>query len=313
MVIDANGFTVPYQRIDSSKLIFMLNIKSATAKRYTFKSTDLEIKFDTVVRCFRNEAGDVFWENDKAIYRMHGSNVKGPGGGIDYIAKKHGAFLDKDSITSNDSFNEGNTLGCGGVAPYNNGHLIRYGNFEKMELLDSGPIYLRMRFSFPEFDLEGHKVHEERTISMVAGQIFSKIECSFIGVDSSMSVSLAYGIPYKDVKGCPVDSAQASNNYYSMSTLQGKGTMCYAENFCGKNIGTTYSAVITGKRGSYNVVEADGHSLITEQYDISEPFVYYQGATTSVAGMNFLMWQDFATDFSNHVKSQLTITSYESE
>lgn len=298
LITDANGFVVPYQKIDSGKIVMMLDIPAAEGKKYTFQATKMQLDFPNQLFCKELKNGDVIWGNKSSAFYMHSSKIQGVGGGVGFAPGGKSEYV------------LSNSLGCGGIAPYYGSHLIRYGNFIKMELIDSGPVLLRMRFTFPEVEIKGHKVHEERTISAYPNVNYCKVESRFIGIDT---LDVAICIPYKDENGVPVNSELEANNRFHPVTQIGKGYMCYAEEGSSYEHGTIFTAVIHGERLKCREVSVDGHMAIVSQMLSEKPFVYYLVGASSFTGMNYQRWANYIESTSFQVRNSIRPEYYDVE
>jgi len=301
MIIDANGFTVPYQFADSGKVVFMLDIPSGEGKKYTFKATKLKMDFHGPLYYSCLDNGDVCWGNNMCSFFMHSDKVEGNGAGFGFApdGPGKGGYLFRHS------------LGCGGIAPYKENHLVRYGNFTKMELLDSGPVLLRMRFTFPDFHLDGKRVHEERTISINPNVRFCKVESHFVGCDGPIPIAIC--IPFKGEDGLPVDSERESNKRFVPVVQAGRGYMCYAEEGSNDKHGTVFTAVMLANRSRCRQQSMDGHMAIISETDSGGRFDYCIAGASSFNGMNYSMWSSLVESYCTHVRTAFSPTSYDVE
>lgn len=300
LITDANGFTVPYQKTDSGTVVFMVNIPPAESKKYTIEATKQHPDFPSPLYCRTLDNGDVVWGNGLCSFFMHSAKVPGDGAGFGFApdGPGKGGYLFRHS------------LGCGGLAPLSKNHLLRYGNFTKMELIDSGPVLLRMRFSFPEFQFNGRKVHEERTVSIFPNVRYSKVESRFVGTDSMF---VAICLPYKGENGLPVPTLLEANKRFAPIVQLGRGYMCYAENGTSDMHGTIFTAVIFPERLQYRNMDVDGHQAVVSKLDSDGCFVYYIAGASSLTGMNYQMWTSLVESSAGQLRADLQPTSYDVE
>lgn len=167
---------------------------------------------------YKHRLDDFAWENGSAIWRAYGPKLQSIGEksyGYDVWTKNTSEMLmdarylqdsimearcdslydlgldDKaDSLklvmsyhydhgTGLDCYSVGSTLGCGAPALMMNDSLLMPWCYESYEILEQTPEHVAFRLTYPQFELEGMTLQENRVISVDAGTRFCKSDVTF--------------------------------------------------------------------------------------------------------------------------------------
>lgn len=206
-VFDAEGKEIPSQVTYDGLLIFQPRLGAGESKTFTIRrSKPAEYERRTFGRAYPERYDDFAWENDRVAFRIYGPALKpidGPSNGIDaWYKRTDKLILDKwyaDDLAGRGSYHSdrgeglddykvGRTLGAGAMAPIVGDELILGENYERAELLESGPL----RTTFKLWYADG----ETRTISLDAGSQLTKIVQEY-GTDNPPTL-VAAGFPMGD-------------------------------------------------------------------------------------------------------------------
>ncbi len=207
IVLDSLGAEIPSQVTFDGKLIFQPRLDAGQSKTFTIRRGEpAEYVRRTFGRAYPERYDDFAWENDRVAFRIYGPALKpvdGPSNGIDaWYKRTEGMILDKwyaDDLAGRatyhndhgeglDDYKVGRSLGAGAMAPIVGDSLVLGENYERAELLESGPL----RTTFKLWYADG----ETRTISLDAGSRLTKIVQEYAPANAPDSV--AAGFPIRD-------------------------------------------------------------------------------------------------------------------
>jgi hypothetical protein len=186
VVYDEAGIEIPSQVTYDGKLVFQPRLGAGESKTFTVrKGKPAEYARRTFGRAYPERYDDFAWENDRVAFRIYGPALKpvdGPSNGLDIWYKRTDKLILDDWYADDiagrasyhtdrgeglDDFQVGRTLGAGAMAPIVDDSLVLGENYERAELLESGPL----RTTFKLYYAGG----ETRTISLDAGSRLTKI------------------------------------------------------------------------------------------------------------------------------------------
>jgi hypothetical protein len=265
-------------------------------------------------RIFPERKDDFAWENDRGAYRVYGPALQKTGEksfGTDVWTKNTPELvLDQrywiedvvmmpeverlrqenrqrgDSLyrlnsyhhdhgRGSDVYQVGATLGCGAPALMVDDELVYPYCFADYQMLDMGPLRMRVQLNYNPTEVNGDTVTEHRIITIDKGSNFSKMTVWYDGI--SMPVEFATGVViHSDAKqgivlgkdylqyADPTDNVPVNNCQLFVATLFPNG------------VGETKFLPMKEKRGGN-----EGHAIgIVDNYT-GEPYTYYFGSAWS--------------------------------
>ena len=257
----------------------------------------------TTYCCFLPERDDDFaWENDKVANRMYGpaleyetitSGVDAWGKCVpypvvekfirDYIQRKIPYHYNHGE--GGDFYRVGNTLGCGGLAPFVNEKVRLPRNFSSWKILANGPIRSVFELTYATWKAGDYTVAETKRISIDLGSNMSRFECRYTAQEET--VPLAAGIILRDT---------------SDRTWTGDGTIAYwlPTDFITGMFGC---GVVFGSEYKPETVRADSHLLLTLNHKVDRPLVYYAGSCwdENAEFDSFEKWQQYLIEFRKRI------------
>lgn len=264
----------------------------------------------TTYCCFLPERKDDFaWENDKVANRMYGpaleyetitSGVDAWGKCVPYpvVEKFIRDYTLKDVPyhenhgEGGDFYKVGNTLGCGGMAPFVNEKVQLPRNFVGWKVLANGPIRSVFELTYEAWDAGEYEVSETKRISIDLGSHMSRFESRYAAQDGD-SIPLAAGIILRDT---------------SDQTWTADGTIAYwlPTDFVSGMMGC---GVVWGAEYKPELVGADSHLLLTLEQKVDTPVVYYAGSCwdENAEFDSFEKWQQYLAGFKSRIDNPVVI------
>ena len=264
----------------------------------------------TTYCCSLPERHDDFaWENDKVANRMYGpalefetitSGVDAWGKCVPYpVVEKFIRDYTQKEIPyhynhgeGGDFYKVGNTLGCGGLAPFVNGKVRLPRNFTDWKVLANGPIRSVFELSYQAWKAEGYTVGETKRISIDLGSNMSRFECLYTAQDADR-LPLAAGIVLRDTSDRTWTADGAIAYWLPTDFIEGMFG-------CGVVFGSDYKP---------GIINADGHLLLTLEQKVDAPVVYYAGSCwdENAEFDSFEKWQQYLADFKNRIDHPVSI------
>jgi len=280
------GQEVGYQLVfDKNKIvrsfIFQTDVKAKSTAIYEISNEKPSaVKFLTHARFVPERKDDFAWENDLAAYRMYGPALanENPSNGVDLwlkrtsdtvVSKRYRDELERgfsyhtDWGDGLDCYGVGHTLGCGGIAPYQNGKLFVGNHYDRFEIIENGPLRSTFTLHYDKVKVGDAIVSQKITISTIAGSILNKATVSYSG---KVPFQLAAGIILHDGKGLQHSNLKA-------------GVIAYAENAVSNAklaVGRNYAGVVIPCKVK-TIANQDNHLLMTANYKAESNFTYYFG------------------------------------
>ena len=195
---------------NKTKLLFQTSLAPNENKyfRITKQPEDFNkpvSEITTYCRFVPERNDDFAWENDKVAFRMYGPALEWETitCGIDVWAKcvptpvVDKFYKEKDYHKNygqgGDFYKVGNTLGCGGMAPLENGKIVLPRNFSQWKVIANGPIRSIFELTYKPWQVGGKTVSETKRISIDLGSNLNRIECLYNCPDSE-HLTVAAGI-----------------------------------------------------------------------------------------------------------------------
>ncbi len=200
----------------------------------------------------------------------------------------------KDHGEGGDFYKVGNTLGCGGAAPFVDGKIcLPAKNFKEWKIVANGPIRSIFELTYGPWQAVGQTVSETKRITLDLGSNLNKVEC-FYSSDDAQVIPVAAGIVLR--KSSHQIFTEAENIIAYWLPADGKN----GKMGCGVVYGTTTKA---------NVIEADGHLLMQTNHKLDKPFVYYSGSCWDKNNefKTFDKWQQYLKSFKKHIENPIHI------
>ncbi len=287
---------IPSQVTYDGKLIFQPRLGAGeSATFFIRKGKPKEYDRRTFGRAYPERYDDFAWENDRVAFRIYGPALKpidGPSNGIDaWYKRTDKLILDKwyaDDIAGRasyhrdngeglDDYKVGRTLGAGAMAPLANDTLVLGENYERAELLESGPL----RTTFKLWYAGG----ETRTISLDAGLRLTKIIQEYAPENAPDSVAA----------GFPIREGMSSKTYV------GKNYMLVTEPDTPFAKDVWLGLVMEGK---FDPLKSE-HLTIVSPY--TGPVTYYTGYGWGKAGMAQEDFLEYLMRFTRELEEPLEI------
>lgn len=302
------------QSLDS-QLLFQTDLAPGQKKTFWImpKPDDLSIPTSekiTYCRFVPERKDDFVWENDKVCNRMYGPALEYetitcgidawgkcvPYPVFDKIIKAYNE--EKISYHENhgeggDFFKVGNTLGCGGMAPFiNNKVCLSPHNFKQWKVIANGPIRSIFELSYQPWQAGPYTISERKRISIDLGSNFTRVECHYDSEDTK-NLPLAAGIILRDSSD-KVWSADQMIAYWLPAD---------------SNAGNMGCSVIFSDKYQTKRVESDSHLLLTLNHDISKPIVYYAGSCwdENDAFSTYEKWQMYLKNFKKSLETPVNV------
>jgi len=264
----------------------------------------------TYCRFIPERKDDFGWENDKVAFRVYGpaledetitSGIDAWGKCVPYpvIDKFIRDYNEKqipyhyDHGEGGDFYKVGNTLGCGGLAPFVDGKVcLPSHNFAAWKILGNGPIRSVFELTYRPWQAGPYAVSEVKRISIDLGSQMSRIECTYT-CSQTDTLPLAAGIVLRETSRQTWTAPQSIA--YWLPTDFIKGFMG-----CG---------VVFGAEWDVKPLEADGHLLLTLQHKIDKPVVYYAGSCwdKNEEFNTFEKWQQYLKVFKQRLDHPVAI------
>lgn len=297
---------------DSSELLFQTNFTPGEKKYFRImKQAKILIEradpFPATCRFVPERMDDFAWENDKVGFRMYGPALENETitCGIDTFGKSvphpimekmlttKGYNYHADQGEGGDFYKVGNTLGCGGAAPFIKDKVcLPPKNFSEWKIVAQGDIRTIFELKYKPWKAGSITVTETKRIFLDVGSNLNKIEC-FYSSDDVKSVPVAAGIVLQ----------KSDKKYTSADNIIG-----YWLEADGKN-GNLGCGVVYPSGTKAKTVEADGHLLMQADHKIGKPFIYYAGSCwdKNVEFNTFDKWQKYLSDYKVRIDNPVAV------
>ncbi len=303
MVFDADGTEIPSQVTYDGKLIFQPRLNAGESRRFTVRrGKPAKYEQRTFGRAYPERYDDFAWENDRVAFRIYGPALKpidGPSNGIDaWYKRTDKLILDKwyaDDLAGRGSYHNdhgeglddykvGHTLGAGAMAPIVGDSLVLGENYERAELLESGPL----RTTFKLWYAGG----ETRTISLDAGSQLTKIVQEYAPESAPDSVAA----------GFPTRPGRIIFSRFIFSSHPDRGTLIIEEPDTPLAQDVWLGLIMYGDVLPESVSD---HSVISIPY--TGPVTYYTGYGWGKAGMTREDFVEYMERFARELDMPLLI------
>ena len=348
IIKNASGEEVPYQITHNKKVIFQACVKAKGNTSFNIlKGTPQQYKTKVCGKVYKERMDDLAWENDLMGFRAYGPTLQKKGErafGYDLFAKRgttepvlekmyakecdeaawakfrelnkknpEAAQKWRKAITYHsdrghgmDCYAVGPTLGAG-VAALLDGEEISYPwCYKTCEILDNGPLRFSARLVFTPLQYKDNQVIETRIITLDAGSHMNRTTISYDGLKGA--VPIVSGIVlHQGSDLVSTNSAKAYITYQDPTTGPDQGLLF---------LGHVHPKPVKDTRVVYFSEEemksrnnAKGHVLAESTYEPDSEFVYYWGFGWNRSDVkDFTAWNNYVEEFTEKIKSPLTIT-----
>jgi unsaturated rhamnogalacturonyl hydrolase len=298
----------------NTKLMFQADFAPEQTKSYRLMIIPDGVKKPhpqaTTYCCFLPERSDDFaWENDKVANRMYGpalewetitSGVDAWGKCVPYpVVEKFIRDYVQKEIPYHENHGEGgvfyqvgNTLGCGGLAPFVGGKVRLPRNFSDWKVLANGPIRSVFELTYKTWKAGNYTVSETKRISIDLGSNMSRFECRY-ETEGTETLPLAAGIVLRDTS----EQTWTADNIiaYWLPTDFVEGMFG-----CGVVFGADYKP---------GVVNADSHLLLKLEPEASAPVIYYAGSCwdENTDFDSFEKWRQYLAGFKERIDNPVIL------
>lgn len=317
-VVDAtSGQEIPSQMTHDGKLLFQTSVSPSGCTSVKIQPV-AAFDFGTFAtgKVYPQRLDDFCWENDVAAFRAYGPALqdKGERGfGYDIFLKRgtdrpvidhlyHLHFdtqpkysYHKDHGYGMDCYAVGATLGAGVAALVANDSIMYPWCYDKVKVLDQGPIRLCAELIFRPVVYNGDTIIEHRTITLDKGSNLNHTTVRYEGLNSKAPIVM--GIVMHDNGPTVISDAD--------------GYMAYVDPTQSKDNGEVYMGAIFSGAPSSIKVEEEGkarHLLSRDTYDPSAGFEYYWGYGWNRGNIpSFDQWQEVLRQKSRSIKYPLVL------
>jgi len=259
----------------------------------------------TYCRFVPERKDDFAWENDKIAFRMYGPALENETitCGIDVWAKcvespiidilyKRGDYHTNHGL-GGDFYKVGNTLGCGGMAPFVDGEICLPRNYSKWKVIANGPIRSVFELTYEPWKAGSMTVSETKRISIDLGSNMNKVECFYSSGDAR-TIPVAAGIVLSDT----------SDHTWTVDDM-----IAYWLPTDGHDYGMIGCGAVYKAGTKETVTQADGHLLMPVMHGTDTPFVYYAGASWNKNNefKTFDQWQQYLRTFKERIDNPVNI------
>ncbi|MFV0470772.1 MAG: DUF4861 domain-containing protein [Paludibacteraceae bacterium] len=317
VVLNSSSEQIPYQIASGadtadSLLIFQANVPANGTSTYFVKTgTPLQFGPKAYGRLVPERKDDFAWENDKIAFRVYGPALQATGeisNGIDLWAKRTDKLvIDRwyaDDLAGKQSYHHDNgegldmykvgpTLGAGAASPFVNGKIWYCKNFTSYEVLDNGPLRIKVKLHYAPYMADKTEVTETRIISLDAGNQLNKMCVKYQYAGSPLTI--AAGIVTHDLK---MEQTYTADDHTCFAHAEPNDTVN----------GVIYEGVTSAQPFS-EIILKEGHILGLQQVPSGADYVYYTGGGWSKAGFsNFDDWKTYLQEFNKKIRNPLTVT-----
>lgn len=234
----------------------------------------------TTARFVPERKDDFAWENDRIAFRAYGpalaaENAKA---GIDVWTKsvrtpvvnawyeKGDAFYHKDNGTGLDGYKVGDALGCGGTGFLDAKGTLHTGSvYAKSEVLESGPVRLKFKLTYPTITIGEAKITQQNTITMNTGTHAFHVTAKFRTEGDTKGIRPVAGLATRGEKQNP-------------STFTGQ-ILAYSDPVMDKDgNGLITTFIINNSDASNGYAKKPNHLLKVLAPDLTQPVNYHAGA-----------------------------------
>ena len=245
----------------------------------------------TFCRFVPERSDDFAWENDLVAFRVYGPALRkgAEDSGIDCWGKRvpypvmdkwyrldreKKQSYHKDHGEGADFYHVGRSRGCGGTALWHGGKMVLSNVYRDWKIVSQEPARTVFTLTY-EYELEGRKIREEKTITIELGKRLFKSEYLFTEGGKPADLEIAVGVTTHEQRGGATMNREA-------------GWMMVWQDF--KNNGKMGTGVvmkperITGMEEIRSATRDESHVILTCRTDAEGRTVHYAGYGWDKAG-----------------------------
>lgn len=261
---------------------------------------------------------DFAWESDKIAFRIYGPALQKTGevsSGLDVWSKRVPKLVinewyareaaaakigkeavHKDAGTGLDCYKVGPTLGCGGVAVWDDGKLVMSKNYTDYKVIANGPIRFVVDLTYAPWDALGTQVSEVKRITLDAGSHLNKLRDTFT-FSGRDTLPIAAGV-YMHPEGAGAKLTPPQPGYEFASIWEPADL----------HAGMMSTGIVMPPGAEATFKEADKHALYIRNAKSGVPLTHYAGAGWSKYDVpDHETWQKLLKDFDDRLKHPLAV------
>ena len=291
------------QMLSSGPLLPSMIAPVSLSMTGTAPETTVPLQPSIWCRFVPERADDFAWENDLTAFRVYGPAIKkqgteGEDSGIDcwlkrvpypiidkwYAGDPKGISYHQDHGEGYDAYSVGSSRGCGGLAIWKDGAMVRSGPYTSWKIIEHTPQKSIFELGY-DYDMGGETIHEVKHISIELGQRLFDVQSTFTQGGKPVALDIAIGITTHDGKATPTFDAK-------------KGWMACWENIDGFGLGTGVviaPAKVAEMRELKSAQKFGSHALLLTRTDDAGQVSYRAGYGWEKAGAikTSADWQTF--------------------
>lgn len=302
VITNGAGTEIPYQITSDETVIFPVTVGANASTTYSIKpGKPAPVTPRCYGRLFPEHKDNFSWENDRAAFTAYGPALQNSGErgfgydmwtkSVDTLVledryaysihpdKKLRRSLHKDYGNGGDPYIVASTLGGGTAALLDSkGAIIFPWCWIEQEVLDNGPLRLKVRLTYRPVEIEGTKdVVETRVITLDAGSNLNRTEVTYSGLTEPRDVATGLVVHQQNPYAYSFDTAKQYIAYTDSTDNPRNGN------------GVIYvGAVMPEQVESFRYLpiaeptrDALGHILAVSRYNPGKPYTYYWGSAWS--------------------------------
>ncbi|MGB2129492.1 MAG: DUF4861 domain-containing protein [Flavicella sp.] len=310
------------------QILFQPTVAANSSKKYEIivlnqkhQNKDENLQNVCYSRFVPERTDDYTWENDKVAFRVYGPTAQllketgKPNGtlssGVDAWLKKvsypiinkwykettegTGSYHE-DTGEGLDNFHVGVSRGVGGIAVQIDSTYYFSKNYTKWRTITTGPLRTSFYLEYEDWDANGKRIKESKTISLDLGQNFSKFDTSIQGVQK-----ISAGLTLHEKDG-------------EVSGSKEQGWVSYWQPHADSELGTAIIASAThfSNFETFNSDTMDQSNAYAHLNVINNNVVYYAGFAWKKSQQypTKEAWETYLNDFSQKINTPLKVTVY---
>jgi hypothetical protein len=190
-----------------------------------------------------------------------------------YAGEPKGVSYHKDHGEGYDAYSVGSSRGCGGLAIWKDGAMVRSGPYKTWKIIERTPQKSVFELNY-DYDLNGETIHEVKRISIELGQRLFDVQSTFTKADKPVALDIAVGITTHDGKATPSFDPR-------------KGWMACWEKIDGFGLGTGVVIApekVAEMRELKSAKKSESHALLLTKTDDAGQVTYRAGYGWEKAG-----------------------------
>ena len=344
VVTDGDRREVPYQLTHDGQLLIDVQVRpGTTVVLYARKGVPADYRFTAFGRVWPNREDDLSWENDRNGWRAYGpaiqkknqhiygfdvfnKNVPYPmletlyhseltsyglqdalrkaGRGGECEALHRTLTYHRDRGYGMDAYTVGATLGAGTPALVEGDSFIYPRCYEKVEILDNGPLRFCARMTFGKQQVGDDEVVETRVLTLDKGTHLNRCEVTYEGLSAPHKVATGIVVHKSDAKAYVMDK---KNSYVAYADCMDHPESMNGQIYIGCVVPTLKAVkyMPLAKEAAGGI----GHVVALADYRPGTPFVYYFGTAWSKYDVpSMAQWQHLLRQYAANLKAPLQVS-----